>query len=80
MNDGQADGDLIGPQPFWALCLQCNTKYEFLVDPEGFYRWRSLGVYIQDALPDNTPAERELILNHICGTCFDKLFPPDDSE
>jgi hypothetical protein len=77
------DEDLIGPQgpqPFWALCLQCNTRYEFLVDPEGFYKWRNQGVHIQYALPDNTPDERELILNHICGTCFDKMCPPDDGE
>lgn len=77
------DPDMIGPQgpqPFWAKCLYCDKTYEFLVDPEGFYRWRNQGVYIQDALPGNTAAERELILNHICGTCFDAMCPPDDGE
>lgn len=68
-----------GPQPFWALCTYCETRYDFMVDPEGFARWQN-GQHIQNALPDNTPAERELILNHMCGTCFDQMFPPDDGE
>jgi hypothetical protein len=69
-----------GPQPFWVICQTCFTKYEFPVCPEGFYNWRNRGHYIQDALPGNTPEERELILNQICGPCFDKLCPPDDDE
>jgi hypothetical protein len=67
------------PQPFWVICQQCFTRYEFLVDPEGFEKWRQ-GTHIQYALPNNTADERELIKSQMCGTCFDKLFPPDDEE
>lgn len=70
----------VGPQPFWVICQTCRKKYEFLVDPEGFYKWREQGLYIQDALPDNTPEERELILNQICGKCWNEMFPDDDEE
>lgn len=67
-----------GPQPFWVVCQMCFTRYEFPVDPEGFYRWRNQGEYIQNALPGNTADERELILNQICGPCFNTVCPPDD--
>lgn len=74
------DSDLVDPNQFWVVCQMCSVKYTFPVDPEGYYRWQFGGVYIQDALPDNTPAERELMLNRICGTCFDQMFPPGDEE
>lgn len=67
----------MGPQPFFVVCQTCFVRYEFLVDPEGFARWQQ-GVHIQNALPDNTPAERELILTKTCEPCFDKMFPEDD--
>lgn len=67
------------PQPFWVICQTCFVRYEFLVDPEGFAKWHN-GMHIQNALPGNTAGERELILNQMCDTCFNKLFPPDDDE
>lgn len=69
-----------GPELFWVDCAFCGVRYEFLVDPEGFVAWRDKGIYIQDALPDNTPAERELIRMQMCGNCFDKMCPPDEDD
>lgn len=65
------------PQPFWVICQTCFKRYEFLVDPEGYARWRG-GEYIQNALPGNSADERELLLNQICGPCFNTICPPDD--
>ena len=38
-------------------------------------KWRD-GWKIQEAMPQLTPDERELIISGTCGPCFDKMFPP----
>jgi hypothetical protein len=68
------------PQPFRVVCEYCSVEYIFNVDPEGFYRWRNQGVYIQAALPDNTADERELLRTRICGPCFNAACPPDGED
>jgi len=39
-----------------------------------FTQWKAGGINIQDALPDFSTDERELLLSSICGTCYDKMF------
>jgi hypothetical protein len=39
-----------------------------------FTQWKAGKINIQDALPDFSADERELLLSSICGTCFDKMF------
>jgi len=38
------------------------------------------GVHIQDALPNHSADDRELLLSGICGKCFDELFYGEEAE
>lgn len=65
-------------------CKSCKKEQNILVADEAAYaRWKEsrtkgeAGNYIQNAFPELTPDEREILISGICGTCFDNLFGPD---
>lgn len=58
------------------LCKMCGETKEVHFDKKDFDRWKK-GEPIQDALYYLSADQRELLLSGICGTCFDKLFPPE---
>jgi len=53
-------------------CSVCTTRKEIEVDIEKFYAWQG-GELIQNALPELTPGERELLISGICEKCFDEI-------
>lgn len=58
-------------------CVSCGTMYKIKFTEEQYQRftqWKAGGINIQDALPDFSADERELLLSSICGTCYDKMF------
>lgn len=58
-------------------CVSCGTMYKIKFTEEQYQRftqWKAGKINIQDALPDFSTDERELLLSSICGTCFDKMF------
>lgn len=61
-------------------CIECKKVYKVTVPDEGFYRWVG-GEKIQHALPSLSADDRELLMSHMCGKCFDKLFAEEfDNE
>lgn len=36
--------------------------------------------FIQDALPNRTPEEREMLITGTHPACWDAMFPPDDED
>lgn len=58
------------------LCKMCGETNEVHFDKKDFDRWKK-GTPIQEALHYLPADQRELFLSGICGTCFDKLFPPE---
>lgn len=66
--------------PFTVACNVCYELKTVTVTAEGWRAWRREGKFIQDAMPELTPAERELLLSGTCGDCFDAMFPVDDEE
>jgi hypothetical protein len=58
-------------------CRLCDTVHDLTVNVEGFVNWQA-GEFIQDALPELSCDERELLISGTCGTCFDELFPSED--
>lgn len=54
-------------------CPFCGTSNDVLVETEGLKAWHN-GIKIQDALPDLTPEERELLITGICPECWNKSF------
>ena len=60
-------------------CWNCEVSHEIVTTAAGWKAWRS-GELIQDALPEVSADDRELLLSGTCGPCFDKFFPPDPEE
>lgn len=61
-------------------CCMCGVVYTVMYNREDMIRWLAGEGFIQDLMDYLTDAERELLISKTCGSCFDKLFPPLDSE
>jgi hypothetical protein len=59
-------------------CMGCNKREKLTIPKAGYDAWIVEGEYIQVALPDLTPEERELILTGIHPKCWDDMFPEED--
>jgi hypothetical protein len=53
-------------------CPWCGTKSWMNISSEGYFKWVN-GELIQNALPELSPEEREMLNTGICGSCWDKL-------
>lgn len=51
--------------------------HELTVDAEGLASWQ-LGIHIQDALPNLTAAERELLITGIPESMWDDIFKEEE--
>ena len=55
-------------------CQRCLVEQPMIeIDHWNLVRWRD-GYKIQDAMPDLTPGQRELIISGTCEKCFDEMF------
>ena len=54
-------------------CWNCNNTYVVKFSPEGYAEWQG-GELIQEALPELSDGERELMISSTCDTCWDELF------
>ena len=61
------------------FCQKCNTWYTLSFNEDDMFAFLS-GEAVQNALPYLSSGERELLLSNICGSCFDKMFPPLDND
>ena len=57
-------------------CAYCLEVYTFECSTRGIVEW-SAGVLIQNALPELSADQRELLISGTCGKCWDKMFPED---
>lgn len=65
-------------EEFFVNCQAgCGQRYTFDIDPEDFYAFQH-GTHAQEAFPYLMADQRELLISHTCGDCFDRMFPPDD--
>lgn len=61
-------------------CLRCRIVHSIILNKEDLVDWTSGDGYIQDIFHYLSTSERELLISNICGSCFDELFPPLDSD
>lgn len=54
-------------------CLLCNKRKTLEVDAEKHDKWLAREMLVQEAFPELSADDRELIQSHICGECYDKL-------
>ena len=58
-------------------CRCCGGVYCLEVNTEGFACWQS-GELIQNALPELSAEDRELLISKTCDTCWKNLFGDDE--
>lgn len=56
------------------ICLVCNKTGELTIEAESFEKWQS-GTFIQDAFPELSADQREMLMTGIHGKCWDQMFP-----
>lgn len=57
-------------------CPFCGKPHSITVDREEYYSGmtaRERGALIQDAFPNFTPSQREMIMTGICDKCWDNM-------
>lgn len=55
-------------------CKVCKRDITVMVPRGGYNLWARGLKRIQDAMPQLSEDDRELLMSGICGRCFDKLF------
>lgn len=65
--------------PYNIPCAKCGQRFTLNVTDEQVTEWRT-GTLIQRAMPQLTPAGRELLISGYCGACFEALFPPEEDD
>ena len=61
-------------------CVKCSKPNMVVVSSEGLGNYFANGVKAQDAFPELNPAERELFISGVCGTCWDQMFSFNEGE
>jgi hypothetical protein len=61
-------------------CPFCDEPHSVEVNASGFQRWAINGEYIQNALPELSNDDRELLMTGTCSECWDRVFPEEDEE
>lgn len=69
---------MVGQMILLITCKTCKREFDLVVDKERFMRWKSGEGLIQRMLPNLTADERELLMNQMCGKCYDDMFPDDE--
>lgn len=65
------DGKKVAVNYYCPIC----REFKIAIYPiEGFTNWYVKGMLIQEALPDITATEREILISNICPDCQKKIF------
>lgn len=58
-------------------CRICKEERIIKVSKRSIELWKS-GMHIQDAMPDVSADDREMLMSQICPTCWDRLFGEEE--
>ena len=70
----------VRPSSVMVECWRCSHRKEIAVTHEQLSLWLSSRALIQEAMPELTDAQRELLMSGTCNQCFHKLFGEDSPE
>lgn len=69
--DKQGESELIGVHGY---CNWCAKGYKQLrVEKQNYYAWREKTVLEQDAFPELSVEDRQLIISHTCVKCWSEM-------
>lgn len=60
-------------------CMECHKTTILTLDSESYTKYLS-GMHIQDAFPNWTPDQRELLITGTHPECWNKIFPDEGEE
>ena len=60
-------------------CGVCDQYEVWSLDREAVTRWQE-GETIQDAFPDMSAGDREILISGTHAACWDKLFPGEEED
>ncbi len=58
-------------------CKCCGKNQDLDVDPISYTKWQK-GMLIQNAFPDMSADDRELLISGTCTICWEEMFPEED--
>lgn len=61
------------------FCVHCGRLYTLQLSKAGI-KARKNGAYVQDAFPELTAGERELLISGTCDDCWKRFFPNYSDE
>ena len=65
-------------------CPFCGVAHIVYVSFDGYIAWKYEGVCAQDAFPELSDEDREMLISGICPDCWDKMeemdFEDDDTS
>jgi hypothetical protein len=61
------------------FCVHCGQLYTILLSKAGI-KARQNGAFVQDAFPELTAGERELLISGTCDACWERFFPSELDE
>jgi RNase P subunit RPR2 len=61
-------------------CHNCGDTHCVNVNAEKYFQWKEGGVLIQNAFPDMSADNRELLISMTCGKCWDEMFGGFEDE
>ena len=64
----------------YTTCPFCGTINEISVDADGYFNWKYNGELVQNALPELSADEREMLISGICPKCWDNMFPEEEED
>ncbi len=64
----------------FASCCMCGAEKTLTVNPIGYLQWKGKQALIQDALPELSKEDRELLISGTCGECWEKMFAGSDDD
>ncbi len=61
------------------VCPSCKKEYRLTVPRRNFDMWRE-GSHVQDAFPNLSPGDRELLISGTCDKCWKEMFGHEESD
>ena len=58
-------------------CPRCKKLTVLELPKEGVLNWEK-GMYVQDAFPELSSSDREILISGFCASCWDEMFLDSD--
>ena len=65
--------------PVRLLCRICSQQQEVIAPVAGLMAWEE-GAFIQDAMPELSAGDREMLISQTCDDCWHMMFGDDEDE